>query len=99
MMKTTYSNPALANYINTNFYPVKFNAEGKDTIEYNGKLYKPLSKEPKTPHELAIKFLGNNLSYPSTIFVTNNFEYSLLTQGFLEDKKIEPILIFWKNSC
>jgi thioredoxin-related protein len=94
MMRTTYSNPALANYINTNFYPVKFNAETKDTIEYNGKTYKPISKEPKTPHELTLKFLGNSLSYPSTMFVTNNFEYSLLTQGFLEDKKIEPILVF-----
>ena len=37
MMRTTYSNEALANYINTNFYPVKFIAETKDTIEYNGK--------------------------------------------------------------
>jgi thioredoxin-related protein len=94
MMKTTYSNPAVANYINANFYAVKFNAEGKDTIEYNGKIYKPLSKEPKTPHELTIKFLGTNLSYPSTIFMTNNYEYSVLTQGFLEDKKIEPLLVF-----
>lgn len=94
MMKTTYSNPNLAGYINTHFYPVKFNAETKDTIEYNGKIYKPLSKEPRTPHELTMKFLGNSLSYPSTVFVTNNFEYSLLTQGFLDDKKIEPILIF-----
>ncbi|MEO6304195.1 MAG: DUF255 domain-containing protein [Bacteroidia bacterium] len=94
MMKTTYSSEALAGYINNNFYPVKFDAETKDTIEYNGKIYKPLSKEPKTPHELAIKFLGNSLSYPSTMFITNNFEYNLLTQGFLEEKKIEPILIF-----
>lgn len=103
MIKTTYSNQGLAAYINANFYPVKFNAETKDTIEYNGKIYKPLSKEPKTPHELTIKFLGNNLSYPSTVFVTNNFEYNLLTQGFLDDKKIEPILIFmvenaWRTS-
>ena len=94
MMKTTYSNPGLANYINTHFYPVKFNAETKDTIEYNGKIYKPLSDQPKTPHELAIKFLSDKLSYPSTVFVTNNFDYNLLTQGFLEDKKIEPLLIF-----
>ena len=94
MMKTTYSNPGIASYINSNFYAVKFDAETKDTIEYNGKLYKPLSKEPKTPHELAVKFLGNSLSYPSTMFVTNNFEYNLMTQGFLEDKKIEPILVF-----
>lgn len=94
MMKTTYSNPNLAAYINAFFYPVKFDAETKDTIEYNGVVYKPTSKTPKTPHELAIKFLGANLSYPSTIFVSNNFEYNLLSQGYLDDKKIEPLLIY-----
>jgi thioredoxin-related protein len=99
MMKTTYSNAGLASYINTHFYPVKFNAETKDTIEYNGKIYKPLSDQPKTPHELAVKFLGNKLSYPSTMFVTNNFEYNLLTQGYLEDKKIEPLLVFFVENA
>lgn len=94
MMRTTYSNPNLANYINTFFYPVKFDAETKDTITYNGKVYKPTSKTPKTPHELAIKFLGQNLSYPSTIFVSNNFEYNLLSQGYLDEKKIEPLLVY-----
>ena len=94
MMKTTYSNPNIANYINTYFYPIKFDAETKDTIEYNGKVYKPTSKDPKTPHELAIKFLGTSMSYPSTIFVSNNFEYNLLSQGFLEEKKIEPLLVY-----
>ncbi|MES2567315.1 MAG: DUF255 domain-containing protein [Bacteroidota bacterium] len=94
MMKTTYSNPNIAGYINQFYYPIKFNAETKDTIEYNGKIYKPTSPAPKTPHELAIKFLGNSLSYPSTIFVSNNFEYNLLSQGFLEEKKLEPLLVF-----
>ena len=32
MMATTYSNPAIAAYVNQNFYPVKFNAETKDSI-------------------------------------------------------------------
>jgi len=94
MMKTTYSNASIASYINTNFYPVKFNAETKDTIEYNGVVYRPLSPEPRTVHELAVKFLGSRQSYPSTVFVTNNFEYNLLSQGFLEDKKLEPLLVF-----
>ncbi len=103
MMRTTYSNPGLAGYINQHFYAVKFNAEGKDTIEYNGKIYKPTSPAPKTPHEFAIKMLGQQLSYPSTLFITNNFEYTLLSQGYMEDKKIEPILIFmvenaWRNA-
>src|SRR5688572_1984777 len=39
MMKTTYANPGLAQYINTNFYPAKFDAETKDTIDYLGKKY------------------------------------------------------------
>lgn len=94
MMKTTYSNQGIASYVNQHFYPVKFNAETKDTIEYNGKIYLPTSKDPKTPHQLAVKFLGTSLSYPSTVFVANNYEFNLLTQGFLEEKKIEPILIF-----
>jgi thioredoxin-related protein len=94
MMKTTYSNPGISAYINQNFYPVKFNAETKDTIEYNGKKYFPTSKDPKTPHQLAVKFLGTSLTYPSTFFVANNFEFNLLTQGYLDERKIEPILIF-----
>ena len=103
MMRTTYSNQGFAQYINTNFYPVKFDAEGKDTIEYNGEKYTPSSTLPRTPHGLAIKFLGNKLSYPSTIFVSNNFEFNLLSQGYLDEKKMEPLLIFvvenvFKNS-
>src|SRR5699024_7123365 len=30
----TYSNPDVIDYVNENFYPVKFNAEGQDTIHY-----------------------------------------------------------------
>jgi len=99
MIRTTYSNPGIANYINANFYPVQFDAETKDTIEYNGKIYKPLSPAPRQAHELAIKFLGNNLSYPTTLFVTNNYEYNLLVPGFLDEKKIEPLLVFFVENA
>ncbi|MFM7218584.1 MAG: hypothetical protein ACKO1U_11240, partial [Bacteroidota bacterium] len=100
MMKTTYADPGLAQYINQNFYPVKFNAEGKDTIEYLGKTYKPTAPEPRRPHELAVELLQGKLSYPSTIFLNgydaekNKFNVSLSAAGYLETRKIEPILIF-----
>jgi len=94
MMKTTYSDPNIAGYINTYFYPVQFNAETHDTIEYNGEKYVNRSSEKKSPHDLAIKFLGQSLSYPSTIFVANNYQFNLLSQGYLETKKIEPLLVF-----
>ncbi len=94
MMRTTYADQGIANYINTYFYPVKFDAETKDTIEYNGVKYHNPGKEKKSVHQLAVKLLGTQLSYPSTIFVSNNFQFNLLSQGYLEVRKLEPLLIY-----
>jgi thioredoxin-related protein len=94
MDKTTYSNPGLVNYINTYFYAVKFDAETKDTIIYNGEKFWNSGTDKKSPHQLAIKLLSGKLSYPSTLFVNNNFQFSLLSQGYLDVKKIEPLLIY-----
>ena len=94
MMKTTLSNPGLAAYINTNFYPVRFNAETHDTIEWLGERYvnKGIGKRPT--HDLTYKLMGTKLSYPTTIFLNNNFQFALNVPGYLDVKKIEPFLIF-----
>ncbi len=100
MMKTTYANQSIAQYINTNFYPVKFNAEGKDTVTYLGKVYKSTSGEPKAPHELAVQLLQGKLMYPTTFFSNNynkekkEFGLNMIASGYLDEKKIEPILIY-----
>jgi len=94
MMKTTYSDPNIAGYINNWFYPVKFDAETHDTIDYMGVTYVNKSPAKKSPHDLTLKFLGQQLSYPSTVFVSNNFQFNLLTQGYLDIKKIEPMLVY-----
>ena len=100
MMATTYANPALAQYINQNFYPVKFNAETKDTIEYLGEKYAPLGVGQRTTNALAVKLLQNKLMYPTTLFMNNfdkqknEFTFSMLAQGYLDAPKIEPMLVF-----
>lgn len=109
MVKTTYSDPGIAQYINNYFYPVQFNAEGKDTIEFFGKIYKPTSPEPRAPHEFALEKLNGKLSYPTTIFLNgyvkeqSTFLLNLTAPGYLESKRIEPMLVFsvenvYKNS-
>ena len=40
MDKDTFQNPEVAAYMQENFYMVKFNAEGKEPIEYDGKTFK-----------------------------------------------------------
>jgi thioredoxin-related protein len=94
MMKTTYSTPDIATYINTWFYPVKFNAETRDTIEYLGTKYFNPDKKPKSTHQLAVKLLNGQLMYPSTIFANYNVNFTLNSQGYLDTKKIEPILVY-----
>lgn len=94
MMATTYSDPGLSSYINTFFYPVKFNAESQDTVIFNGEKFWNNSKDKRSTHNLAIKLLGTKLTYPSTLFMNNNFQFSLLSQGYLESRQIEPLLVF-----
>ncbi|NBR83221.1 MAG: DUF255 domain-containing protein, partial [Flavobacteriia bacterium] len=33
MNKRTFGDPVIAEYINEHFYPIKFNAEGKDSVK------------------------------------------------------------------
>ncbi|MEP7169208.1 MAG: DUF255 domain-containing protein [Bacteroidota bacterium] len=94
MMKTTYSTPELAGYINQWFYPVKFDAETKDTVYYRDTAYVNKGTGPRATHDLTFKFLGNSISYPSTVFITNNFQYMLNSSGYLDVKTLEPILIY-----
>jgi thioredoxin-related protein len=90
MMKTTFSNPDIANYINTFFYPVRFNAESKDSLVFRDQKY--YSKQ-KT-HDFAIKMLEGKLSYPTLLFFNNNYAFKLIVPGYQTVKQIEPILVF-----
>jgi len=94
MMKTTFSNEGLANYINTYFYPVRFNAETKDTVEFLDKRYINKNLGNRSPNELAIILLEGKLSYPTIIFYNNNYKFKMLAPGYLSAKEIEPMLVY-----
>ncbi len=89
MMKTTYANKSLASYINTYFYPVRFNAETSDTIRFQGKTW---TKNGRT-NQLARYLLDNHLAYPSTVFYDlHGKKYRI--PGYLRIRDIEPILVY-----
>lgn len=95
MMITTYSDPQVVSYINRNFYPVKFNAETRDTIEFLGKTYFNSQSGKRATHQLTYKFLPSSRTYPTTLFMYNNFQSSLLVPGYLDAKKIAPFLVYF----
>ncbi len=90
----TFSNPNIATYINTYFYPVKFNAETKDTIVFQGKTYINQSKGRRSTHDLALKLLENRPSYPSMVYIDEK-GHSVRTSGYLSATDIQPILIYF----
>ncbi|MFN6944598.1 MAG: thioredoxin family protein [Cytophagaceae bacterium] len=98
MMASTYSDPQVANYINQNFYPVYFNAETRDTIRYQGKTYVNKETGNRGTHELTYKFLPERRSYPSTLFMTGDFQNSALVPGYLDAQTIAPILVYYQEN-
>jgi len=74
MDQTTFADPEMAKFINENFYPVKVDAEMKETIIYNGDTlaYLP-NMGRKGTHLLAAKLLGGQMSYPTYVVLDKNF--------------------------
>jgi thioredoxin-related protein len=71
--RDTFSNKDVITFINKNFYAVKFNAEGKDVVNYNGQEftnpgYNPAkSKRRNSQHQFA-RHMGVK-AYPTMLFL------------------------------
>ena len=100
--KRTFSNNNVAQYINENYYAVKFNAEGNSVVNFNDKEFKNPRFDPKrvnsrnSAHELT-RYFGVN-AYPSMVFIDE--EQRLITQlkGYLTPQQLEPYLkVFYTN--
>jgi thioredoxin-related protein len=94
MTRTTFSNPDLAAYINLNFYPVRFNAESKDTITFRGQKFWNEGNTPKSPHQFALKMLNGKLTYPSIVYLNNNYQFNLIVPGYFNERDIQPFLVY-----
>ena len=100
MDKNTFTNPVIAKYMNQKYYAVKLNAEMKDTIVFNNYSFvNPSPKTPRSTHQLASSLLNNQLSYPTVVFLDENF--SMLTQvpGYQKPEQMEPILKYFGENA
>lgn len=94
--KNTFSNPDVAAFINKNFYPVKFNAEGNEVVNYKGKAYKNSGYNPanankrNTSHEFS-RYMGVN-AYPTVIFIDENGNLINRVKGYRTPQQLEVFL-------
>lgn len=109
MESGTFSDDYTAKYINANFHAVSFNAEGPDSVMFNGKVFKNPEFNPAGPrhgtHKLAayLAAVEGRLGYPTISYLDSEGNLIQPVQNYFTPEQIEPILSFfgtgaYKNS-
>jgi thioredoxin-related protein len=100
MDQETFTNSVIADILNNRFYPVKFDAEGKETISFLGQTFINDGKAGKA-HQLAVALLNGQLSYPTVVFLTkqdDKFQVSPVP-GFRQPKEMEILLTYFADKA
>ncbi|NIJ46118.1 uncharacterized protein YyaL (SSP411 family) [Wenyingzhuangia heitensis] len=94
MDKETYTNTTITDYINQNYYAVKFDAEQKEPITFNGQTFKYITSGRRGHHEFAEVILKGQLSYPSTVFFNKEEKVVYVAPGYLKKPVMEKLINF-----
>jgi len=82
MDKKTFEQDAVADYLNTHFYPVKLDAEQKEDINWLGNKFEYRQAGRRGVHTLAYSLLDGKMSYPSIVFLNERMERIMISAGF-----------------
>ena len=84
MQKTVFTDPKVAAYLNKHYYSIMFDAEAKTPIYFAGKRYDydhNFSGRRNGVHKLATHLMGNDLIYPTSIFLNSNLQVAHIKRG------------------
>lgn len=90
----TFSNPVIAQILNNKFYPVKFDAEGKDPVNFQGRTFINDGTAGKT-HQLALALLKGQPAYPNIVFLNEKIQLLTNVPGYRPAKEMEALLSFF----
>jgi thioredoxin-related protein len=95
MDKNTFSDPAVAKLLNEKFYAVKLNAEQREDIRYNGTTFKFIENGRSGYHQLAAALLNNQLSFPTVVFLDEEFAILQPLPGYRKAPEFHQIAQFY----
>lgn len=91
MDATTFLNNDIADFINKNFYAIRFNAKEKENITLNDRVY----KYKDGLHELAVEIMLGRISVPTLVFMDENFSLLQPIPGFRGPSELNMILHYY----
>ena len=101
MDKNTFQNPDVAQYLNNNFYAVKFNAEGNKKVSFKGREFSNINYNESlkggrnATHDFA-RYLGIS-GYPTIVFFDKDANPIAPITGYLNPNQIEIYLKLFKD--
>lgn len=95
MDSKTLSRQEIVEYLNDNYYSIKFDAQHKDDIVLNGRKYSYISNGRNSYNELAIELTKGKLSFPTIVFLESNMEVIQPIPGFQGPKNFEKIMTYF----
>jgi thioredoxin-related protein len=101
MDKETFTNSVISDILNNKYYPVKFNAEGTDSVRFYGHTYINDGKAGKA-HQFAVALLQGQLSYPTVVFIVPVQDGKIEARpvpGFRQPKEMEVILSYFADKA
>lgn len=99
--KNTFRNKDVVNYINKNYYAVKFNGEGNATVTYKDNTftnpqYDPAkAKRRNSAHQFA-RYMRVN-AYPTLVFFDENGDFITPIKGYQTPQQLELYLKLFKT--
>lgn len=94
--KNTFQNKKVADYINKNYYAVKFNAEGDEAVKYKDTIFKNNNYDPARAntrngvHDFA-RAMGVT-AYPTVVFFDEKGNFITPIKGYMSPSQIEIFL-------
>lgn len=98
MDANTFNEERVAEYLNEKFYAVKFNAEQTEDIVFKDHTFKYVDQGRRGYHELAASLLQGKLSYPTVVFLDEDFNMIQPLPGYRDAKAFHPILEFFGDN-
>ena len=93
MDKKTYTNPRVIAYLQSHFYPVKLNAETKESLRWNEKTYN--FNAANRTNDFALYLTYGRLSYPTTVILPLDNSGPQPVPGYLEPKELELVVRYF----
>jgi thioredoxin-related protein len=90
MDKNTFKQPVVADYLNQNFYSVKFNAEQREDVNILGQTFKFVSNGSRGSHQLAAA-LGAT-GYPYVVFLDENMNIITSLPGYTKAHEFDKVI-------